>query len=155
MQQHNRVRDTRLAHELAFYLEGLDVVPAQSDPASLAAHMFKHAIASPASEIAGAINTNCAIERISLEDFRRQLRIVPISLREKSAANDDFADLARRNKRARLILYADFHPIDRTANRDDTSVGKTRRGEDLGRDNSGTLSTNSYIRCANRLRDAG
>ena len=99
--------------------------------------MFKRAIASPASEIAGAINTNCAIERISLEDFRRQLRIVPISLCEKSAANDDFADLARRNKRARLILYADFHSIDRTANRDDTSVGKTRRGEDLGRDSSG------------------
>ena len=155
VQEHNRVRDTRLAHELAFYLEGLDVVSAQSDPASLAAHMFKHAIASPAPEIAGAINADCAIERISLEDFRRQVRIVPISLRETSAANDDFAYSARRNKRTRLILYADFHPIDRTANRDDASLGKTRRGEDLGRNNSGTLSTNRYVRCANLLRDAG
>src|ERR1017187_6877578 len=98
--------------------------------------MFKHAIASPASEIAGAINTNCAIERISLEDFRRQVRIVPITSREKSAANDDFACLARRNKRARLIFYTDFRPIDRTSNRDDTGGGKTRRGEDLGRDGS-------------------
>ena len=86
-------------------------------------------------EIAGSINTNCAIEWISLEDFRSQLRIVPVSLREKSAANDDFADIARRNKRTRLILYADFHPIDWTAS-DDTRLGKTRRGEDLGRDSS-------------------
>ena len=99
--------------------------------------MFKQAIASPASEIAGAINTNCAIERISLEDFRRQVRIVPISLCEKSAPNDDFADLAWRNKRARLILDTDFHPIDRTANGDDASVRKTRRSEDLGRNKPG------------------
>ena len=71
MQHHNRVCDTRLAHELAFYLEGLDVIPAQSDPAPLTAHIFKRAIASPASEIAGAIDPNCAIKRIGLEDFRR------------------------------------------------------------------------------------
>src|SRR6516165_5460152 len=93
--------------------------------------MLKHAIASPASEIAGVISPNCTIERISLEDFRRKVRIVPISLCEKSAANDDFADLTRQNGRARLILYQHLHLIDRMPNRDDTSVGKTRRGEDL------------------------
>src|SRR5689334_1616665 len=99
--------------------------------------MFKRAIMSPASEIARAINTHCAIERIALEDLRRKVRIVPISLCEKSASNDDFACPTRRHKRARLILYADFHPVDRTANRDDTSVGKKRRGEDPGRNESG------------------
>ena len=99
--------------------------------------MFKHAIASPAPEIAGAINMNCFIERISLKDLRRQVRIVPVSQCETSASNDDFTYRARRNRRARLILYADFHSVYRAANRDDTSVGKTRRGEDLGCNNSG------------------
>src|SRR5262245_64657813 len=99
--------------------------------------MLKHAVASKATEITGAIDTNCAVQRINLEDLRRQLWIVPISLCEKSAPNDDFAYFAPRNKRARLILYTDFHPIEWTARRDDTGVGKTRRGEDLGRDKSG------------------
>ena len=56
---------------------------------------------------------------------------------ERSTANDDFSNLARRNERAGYILYIDFYPIDRAANRDDTGIGKTRRREDLGRDKSG------------------
>ena len=99
--------------------------------------MLKRAVASKASEITGAVETNCAFEWISLEDFRRQVRIIPISQRETSASNKDFTCRARRNRRACLIPYADFHPIYRPANRDDTSVGKTRRGEDLGRNSSG------------------
>src|SRR5215472_815341 len=98
--------------------------------------MLKHAIASPTSEIAGVINTNCFIERIGLEDFRCEVRIVPISLCEKSAANDDFADLAGWSRCAALIRYADFHTVDRTASGDDTSVGKPRRGEGLRGDES-------------------
>src|SRR5689334_23383894 len=98
--------------------------------------MFEHAIAAPAPEIAGAISTNGAIQRISPEDFFRELRIIPIALREKSAANSNFADLARCGKRARFISYVDFDPIDRLANRNDPCIGKTRRAEDLGCDTS-------------------
>src|SRR5262249_9804482 len=99
--------------------------------------MFKRAIASPASQIAGVTNTNCAVERISLEDFRGQVRIVPVPLGKKSTSNDDLAYLTPRNSRTGLILYADLHPIHRTASRDDTSVRKTRGGEDLDRNYSG------------------
>src|SRR5215472_19154371 len=98
--------------------------------------MFKHTIASPASEVAGAINASCAIERISLEDFCRQVWIVPVSLCEKSTPNDDFTDLVWRNKFTSLIFYAHFHTVDWTANRDDASIGKPRMREDLGRDSS-------------------
>src|SRR5215472_3043086 len=98
--------------------------------------MFKHTVASPASEVAGAINASCAIERISLEDFCSQVWIVPVSPCEKSTPNDDFTDLARRNKFTRLIFYADFHAVHWTANRDDASIGKPRRRENLSRDRS-------------------
>src|ERR1700746_326365 len=98
--------------------------------------MFKRTIASPASQVAGTINTNCAIDRISLEDFCRQLWIIPISLCEKPTPNDDFTDLAWRNKFTRLSFYADLHAVDWAANRADTGIGKPRRREDLGRDSS-------------------
>src|SRR6516225_8251489 len=98
--------------------------------------MFKRTIASPASQIAGATNTNCAIERISLEDFRCQVRIVPVPLGDKSTPNDDLAYLTPRNSHTGLILYADLYPIHGRARRYDPNCGKMRRGKDLGRESS-------------------
>src|SRR6516165_6280682 len=96
--------------------------------------MFKRAVAAPASEVAGPISPNRAIEGIGLEEFRSQIRVVPISICEKSAPNEDLANRTRRNKRTCLIFYRDFHPVSRPTNRNDTNVRKTRGGEDLGRD---------------------
>src|SRR5262249_1317112 len=103
MQDHNAFCYAWLAHEFAFNLEGFDIIPAQSNRTPLAADVLKRAIFSPASAITGAITAKGTIEWIRLDSFRSQLRVIPISSRKRSAANDDFSDLAWCNSSARLI----------------------------------------------------